>query len=330
METRKVQRTGKSTFVVSLPKNWALKNGIDSGSILFMAQNHNGALIISADRSGSNLKAKIDIGNKSGDPLIRDIIGFYVAGYKNIEVTSPQMSSAQKRDLHQIVNKLIGPEILEETVNKVLIQDLLSSEELPVERALKRMKSMVVSMIKDSITSLVSHNLDLGHDVMQRDSDVDRLNLLIVRKFAEILRSGSIRNETFNSVTALNYMLAASNLERIADHASSIAEVSSQHGYKLPNEITSELSNLASILESSLDGAIGVLIQADSEKANKLIDNANEIRKRFQIVANSSLIRDKEEILVRLEVAGGIERIQDYIINICELAINLCHADIKA
>jgi phosphate uptake regulator len=192
------------------------------------------------------------------------------------------------------------------------------------------MKSMVVSMIKDSITSLVSHNRDLGHDVMQRDSDVDRLNLLIVRKFAEILRSGSIRNETFNSVTALNYMLAASNLERIADHASSIAEVSSQHGYKLPNEITSELSNLASILESSLDGAIGALIQADSEKANKLIDNANEIRKRFQIVANSSLIRDKEEILVRLEVAGGIERIQDYIINICELAINLCHADIKA
>jgi len=58
------------------------------------------------------------------------------------------MSSAQKKDLHQIVNKLIGPEILEETINKVVIQDLLSSEELQSERALKRIRTVVKSMIR--------------------------------------------------------------------------------------------------------------------------------------------------------------------------------------
>jgi phosphate uptake regulator len=329
METRKVQKTGKSTFVVSLPKNWATRNAIDSGSILFMAPNQNGALILSADKSEPNMKTKIDIGDRVGDPLIRDIIGFYVAGYRTIEVTSPQMSSSQKRDLDQIVNKLIGPEILEETVNKVVIQDLLSSEELPVERALKRMKTMAISMIQDSVTSLVNDDRDLARDVLHRDSDVDRLNLLIVRKFAEILRSGSIRNETFNSVTALNYMLAASNLERIADHASGIAEVSSQHSCKLPEEITKELSNLASILGSSLDDAICALIQTNSGKANELINKASETRKRFQVMANSSRIKDKEEMLVRLEVASGVERILDYIINIGELTINLCNANIS-
>jgi phosphate uptake regulator len=330
METRKVQRTGKSTFVVSLPKNWATRNAIDSGSILFISQNQNGALIISTDKSAPDLRAKIDIGDKSGDPLIRDIIGLYVAGYRTIEVISAQMSSAQKRDLHQIVNKLIGPEILEETVNKVVIQDLLSSEELPVERALKRMKTMAISMIQDSMISLVNHNQDLAQDVLHRDSDVDRLNLLIVRKFVEVLRSGLIRNETLNSIMALNYMLAASNLERIADHASRIAEVSSQHSCKLPEEITSELSNLAPLLGSSVNEAIGALSHADSRKANELIDNARIIRGRFQVMANSSRIKDKEEMLVRLEVASSLERMMDYIINIGELTINLCLANISA
>jgi len=138
MDTRKVQRTGKSTFVVSLPKSWAAKNAISSGSLLFISQNQNGDLILTAERFEKSLKTEIGIGEKIGEPLIRDIIGCYVAGYRIIEVTAPRMSPVQKRDLHKIVTKLIGPEILEETSNKVVIQDLLSSEELQVDRALKR------------------------------------------------------------------------------------------------------------------------------------------------------------------------------------------------
>ena len=65
-------------------------------------------------------------------------------------------------------------------------------------------------------------------DVIQRDNDVDRLNLLISRQFTEILRSGSVKQETLNPITAFNYMQAASNLERIADHAHRIAEIASQ------------------------------------------------------------------------------------------------------
>ena len=38
MDTRKVQRTGKSTFIVSLPKSWATKNGISAGSIIYINQ----------------------------------------------------------------------------------------------------------------------------------------------------------------------------------------------------------------------------------------------------------------------------------------------------
>ncbi|MFZ2471540.1 MAG: phosphate uptake regulator PhoU, partial [Methanothrix sp.] len=196
MDTRKVQRTGKSTFIVSLPKSWATKNGISAGSIIYINQGDNGALTLSTDRSERDLRVRLDIGDKMGEHLVRDIIGCYVGGYRTIEVTSGRMSSVQKKDLHRIVNKLIGPEILEETINKVVIQDLLSSEELQSERALKRIRTVVKSMIADSLSSLLNNNEDLAADVIQRDNDVDRLNLLIARQFTEILRSGSVRQET--------------------------------------------------------------------------------------------------------------------------------------
>jgi phosphate uptake regulator len=326
MDTRKVQRTGKSTFIVSLPKNWATKNGVQAGSIIYITQSDKGALMLSTDRSEKDLRARLDIGDKSGDPLVRDIIGCYVGGYRTIEVTSGHMSSAQKKDLHQIVNKLIGPEILEETINKVVIQDLLSSEELQAERALKRIRTVVKSMIQDSISALLNCNKELALDVIQRDNDVDRLYLLISRQFTEILRSGSVKQETLNSISAFTYMQAASNLERIADHASRIAEVASQCDSALPAEMAEEISRLESIFGSLIDDSLSNLLQANSGKANELIDKTREIQQRVQLIANSLGAKDKPEMLIRLVVASSIERMLDYIMNIGELTINLRHA----
>lgn len=326
MDTRKVQRTGKSTFIVSLPKNWATKNGVHAGSIIYITQSDNGALLLSTDRSEKDLKIKLDIGEKSGDPLIRDIIGCYVAGYRTIDVVSSHMSPEQKKDIHNIVSKLIGPEILEETINRVVMQDLLSSEELQAERALRRIKTVVKSMIQDSIDALITNNKDLAADVVQRDNDVDRLNLLISRQFTEILRSGSIKQETLNPITAFNYMQASSNLERISDHASKIAEMASKCEYALPDEISAELARLELTIGDLIDDSISFLLQMSSEKANQLISKTREVQDLVHLMANSTKAKDKSEMIVRLIVASSIERMLDYIMNIGELTINLGHA----
>jgi phosphate uptake regulator len=327
MDTRKVQRTGKSTFIVSLPKAWATKNGIQSGSIIYINQGDNGSLTLTTDRSERDLRAKLDIGNKQGEHLVRDIIGCYVGGYRTIEVTSGHMSPTQKKDLRQIVNKLIGPEILEETINKVVIQDLLSSEELQSERALKRIKTVVKTMIEDSLSSLLSNNEELALDVIQRDNDVDRLNLLISRQFTEILRSGSVKKDTLDPITAFNYMQAASNLERIADHCHKIAEIAKQCKCILPEDLKEELSHMETILCGLIDDSLSYLLQTNSDKANEMIDEIRENQRRAEGIAKSSGSKDKSEMLVRLVLSSSLERMLDYIMNIAELTINLSHAE---
>ena len=331
MDTRKVQRTGKSTFIVSLPKTWATKNGIAAGSIVYINQGDNGALTLSTDRSERDLRVKLDIGEKTGDDLIRDIIGCYVGGYRIIEVTSPHMSSAQKKDLHQIVNKLIGPEILEETINKVVTQDLLSSEELQSEKALRRIRTVVKSMIRDSFTSLLNNNQDeLAMDVIQRDDDVDRLNLLISRQFTEILRTGSVKQETQNPIHAFNYMQAASNLERIADHAHRIAQIAREYNCTLADDLKEELMDMEVQLCGFIDDAISYLLQTNSDKANEMIDLIREIQKSAARITVTSDSLGKSEMLERLVLAASLERMFDYIMNIGELTINLSHSTKQA
>lgn len=326
METRKVQKTGKSTLIVSLPKKWANENAIVSGSLLFISQKQNGDLLLSSDRSEPDQIVKLDIGSKCGAPLFRDVIACYLAGYKTVEISSPQLTAMQKRDLHSIVNKLIGPEILEETINKVVIHDLLSAEELPSDRALKRMKNITRSMIQDALSSLVKRNKDLAMDVIQRDNDVDRLNLLIARQFIDILRSGSIKQESLCPISAFNYMQAATNLERMADHASKIAEISSQNDNELPREMTDEIARLSSTFTTLIDDSISVLLKPDTDKANQLIDKTRQIMKQSMIMTGSFWERGDDEILIRLVLASSMERMLDLIINIAELSINLHNA----
>jgi phosphate uptake regulator len=181
-------------------------------------------------------------------------------------------------------------------------------------------------MVHDSISSLQGNNKELALDVMQRDNDVDRLNFLIARQFAELLRSGSMKKEIFDSITAFSYMQAASYLERIADHASRISEISGKHHFELPPEAIEELSHLRSAFGNLIEGSLLVLLHCDSDNANKLIDSTMETRKLAQILADSSRAKDKDEMLVRLVVARSVERMLDYIVNIGEQAINLCNA----
>ncbi|MHB8119274.1 MAG: PhoU domain-containing protein [Methanothrix sp.] len=261
--------------------------------------------------------------------MIRDVIACYIAGYRTVEISSHQLTAMQKRDLHSIVNKLIGPEILEETINKVVIYDLLSAEELQVDHALKRMKNMTRSMIQDALSTLIKRNKELAMDVIQRDNDVDRLNLFITRQFSEMLRSGSIKQETLSPISVFNYTQAATNLERMADHASKIAEISSQNDYELSAEMTEELSCLGSALTILIDDSISVLLKPDTQKANRLIDKTKEIKKQSKIMTSSLWERDDDEMLIKLLVVGSIERMLDHIINIAELSINLHSAVLK-
>lgn len=84
---------------------------------------------------------------------------------------------------------------------------------------LPRMCQLVQAMVRDSLDSLVQKSPSLALDVCQRDDQVDGLYKQLFRELLMFMM------EDPRTVTrALHLLLIARNFERVADHATNIAE----------------------------------------------------------------------------------------------------------
>ena len=88
---------------------------------------------------------------------------------------------------------------------------------LPVD--IPAMAAKVRAMVRDALRSFIEGDTELARRVLQADDEVDRLN-----REAFTLLSESMRATPDLAVQALDVLSIARNLERVADHATNIAE----------------------------------------------------------------------------------------------------------
>lgn len=82
-----------------------------------------------------------------------------------------------------------------------------------------RMAELAKKMVKDSLDSYVKRDVDLARSVVARDEEEDRLKSEAFNILLQLMQSDS---SAVNR--ALSLILISRNLERIADHATNIAE----------------------------------------------------------------------------------------------------------
>jgi len=244
MELRKIQKTGGSTFIVSLPKNWVLKQQLEQGSILSIKEQEDGALLI-LPTSVEKQKKKTTI--NAGENLQRKLTEKYLLGHDIIEVNFGEQQEKQKKHMKKWLNHFIGFEIVEETADTILIKNLLNPEEVSIMKSLRRMFTIVAVMHKDLVTAFKENNKQLLKDVIQRDVEVNRLYFLIVRQIRTTIQNSSIRGkEGISAVDCIDYRLVANHVENIADSLEAIAREALSDGLKPVKKITT-------LLESALE-----------------------------------------------------------------------------
>jgi phosphate transport system protein len=98
-------------------------------------------------------------------------------------------------------------------------QDLLRYPELELPVDIAGMSEHASRMIRSAIQALLDADAKTADSVVMMDDEIDRMNRLAYR---ELMREMQENPET--ALQALNTILIARNLERIADHASNIAK----------------------------------------------------------------------------------------------------------
>jgi phosphate uptake regulator len=325
---RRIQKTGGSTFIISLPKNWVTARGLGPGDVLFFTPRADGSLTLFAESANpSEMERRVvEVRNDMNEEhLFRRLIGEYIAGYPLLEVRTPGRMGPRTREvIRSFAQRMIGPEILEETADGVILQDVVGANPLPIPSIIRRMHQMVRSMQTDAMAAFRARDIAIAKDVVERDWEVDRLHWFLEKQVTSALRDARIL-ATLNLTLpeCSTYLLASRVLERIADHAVRIADTVSILGKEpLPERLVAALDRMAERAATSLVHALESLDSRDIDKANEVIDAGHELtREREQVLRELTSKRGRLAVGLAY-VLESIERSAFYASDLAEIAIN--------
>src|SRR5919109_4934965 len=155
-ETRKLQYTGGSSYIVSLPKKWIQDLGLKQGDHVVILRGGNSSLQI-APASKRPIKeqkeATIEVG-KDNNPyfIARKLIALYFLGFNVINVVSKEdrLIADQREVIKNIIRRvLMGTEIIADSATGITLQVLINLLDLSVDTAFKRMLLIAKSMYRD-------------------------------------------------------------------------------------------------------------------------------------------------------------------------------------
>ncbi len=320
MESRKLQKTGGSTLIVSLPKKWTKKNKLGSGSEVRLLQQPNGTMTIDPGQSNLNKKfSTVKCNDEKSQHLFRDLIGTYLAGSTEIKVVGkPRLTVKERKTIRKFSASVIGLEIIEEEAAQAILTDMSNPGALPFRRAIKRLYRIVSAMYNDSILVLEGSE-DLAADVVDRDKEADKLQWFIERQFNMMLEDSSLsRQLQASSFEGVVYSNVARYLERIADHACRLAEV----GYIAGQIPGRKMLPLAKEAGEIMKDAMKSFINNNPRKATVVIDRGKKTVQKAQRYFENRYKKEMERPLEFSIAMDAIMRTIAYSTDISEAAIN--------
>jgi len=328
MDIRKVQMTGGSSYVITLPKAWIRSLKIEKNDPLGIQVQPDGTLLITP-RTEVEKQQPVKIFNVDDvhdtKYLLRMLIGAYIMGYSNIVISSKKSIEPAIRDsVMGFIQTVIGPEIVEEDTKNIIIKDLLSPTEMPFDKTLKRMYMLVTNMHESAISALVNRDANLADDVERRDRDVDRLQWLIARQSNMVLEDITLAKKMEISPGNVSFFFSTSRiLERVGDHAVIIANnapplIDKKIGEEVIRSVSAASKEALGILSRSREA----WTRRDIESANSNIDSVKRLAKMCEKINDHAMEIRGEPAVALGYISESIRRTGEYAGDISELLIN--------
>jgi len=337
-DLRKVQVTGGSTFIISLPKGWVEQMGLQRGSVIRISQKDDLSLCLTPEGSETTESQRKVIINPSPEDtpesIVRRVVSAYLMGYNIIQLRSNQqrLDSSQKFSVKDFTRKkLVGTEILADLPQDLTLQVLLSYAELSVKDALRRMSVIAASMHKDAIIALGTEDLNLAREIVAMDDEVDRFNLYIVRLLkvavidAHVLKESGLRSPR----ECLAYRLITKSVERMADHAVNIAHNRLELTLStLSDEILKEMKKLSDFALEIFENSMDAVFEENYKEADKVLNMAQRTR-NMEAEMLHVIIKHAppEEVPALRLIVESILRTAEYGADIAETVLNMTVKD---
>ncbi|MGL6299414.1 phosphate signaling complex protein PhoU [Streptococcus iniae] len=190
------------------------------------------------------------------------------------------------------------------------------------------MGTEVLAQLNKTVRAFVSHDRDLAKEVIEEDDMVNEFETKLEKKSLEII---ALQQPVSNDLrTVITVLKASSDIERIGDHASSIAKATIRMKGEERLPIVEEQINLmGKAVKHMVEDALNAYINADEAKAYEIPANDEIIDNYFrdiQALAVEEIRKTPDAVFAGKEyfqVLMYLERIGDYARNLCEWVVYL-------
>jgi phosphate transport system protein len=192
-----------------------------------------------------------------------------------------------------------------------------------LKKTLMEFATLVESMVDQSITGLKVKKPDLLHDVIQLDEPrANTYEIELDEKSVFIIAQHQPTGKALRTIIMILHI--NSTLERIGDHAVTIAESGLFLIEQAPVKSLIDIPRMADVVKTMIADSITSFINEDAELARNVCERDNIVDGlRTQIIREliTFMTSDPstiERALHLMKIASNLERIADLTTNICE------------
>lgn len=328
-EVRRLQITGGSTYIVSLPKKWVTQHGLKPRDEVRIEWRPSGSLRLNAETTSIRKRRKVDIQlDEIGSEFLYDhLIGAYLSGAHRIRLSSKKaIKRSDRRKIRQFIQNTRGIEISNESDYIIEMITLLNTSEMPLHSSINRMYLIVSSQIRDVSETLSGGDKSILEDSGDREKEVDALRLLLERQVGQILESASIETSFgINRWEASEISNIVRIFERIGDHCYILSKLCMEQEIPEILSLKKAPANVIPIWQKSIKSLMANLkrrkineihnSKSDVQKAVKLLDEFEEGLWTSEMTAIDALFLDK--------FSESMRRILAYTLDMAEVLINI-------
>jgi phosphate uptake regulator len=303
MEYRKIQLTGESTYILSLPKNWVKRNKLGKGDVLSVVDM--GENLVLKSREEKEVETEINLDKKDLELISRLVITKYIQGFDTVLIKSKKYIPTEVRgELKNISGLLIGMEQFGETSNEIVFR-MLMRERGDVVDTVTRMHRMSLSSLEELLGNITTENYNehILRGIIERDHEIDKFYFLVLRQLSPIC-----------GYEYSIWVQIAKSIERISDHIENIANLVT-HGGKVRDKDIEVYKKLIEIY-SSVKFA---MINKSSKRAGEILNEVRNFRVKEKRMMAGIKAKEPETLLIH----ESFRRIGEYISDIAEVVINM-------
>jgi phosphate uptake regulator len=303
MEYRKIQLTGESTYIVSLPKTWVTRNRLEKGDVVYVMEK--GDEIVLKLKEEKEKDAQIKIKSNDLEFLSRLLITKYIQGYDTIVFSAKDHLDHKVREsLIQVSSYLIGLEPFGEAKDSITFRMLMKGGRNVME-SVERMHDMSILSLRELIdyVDCGKENESILDGIIQRDNEIDKFYFLILRQLVSA-----------DGFEAMILGQVAKSIERISDHVEAIASLLKEGKRMKPEDF-----KLYKQVVDLYGDVMHTLKNRDMSSAEEILLKIQKFRVAERRVISGLDVEGAENILVY----ASFRRIGEYISDIAESVINL-------